>query len=183
MQGTCVLDHFVEGTTAHAVAALVGMNRNMVNRFYLALRQIIVDDMEMAAPLHGEVEVHESYFGSRRKGKRERGAAGKVPVFSLLMRGRRAYAFPIADTKGKGLFRSSSPGWCRTARPHQQLRQLRRELRFDVSPPVYRLQLDFRRGKRPRAPRWRHRELLEPGTAPPEGGGPMAFRANTSTAS
>lgn len=35
----------------------------------------------------GEVKVDESYFGDRRKGKRDRGAAGKVPVFDLLKRG------------------------------------------------------------------------------------------------
>jgi transposase len=32
----------------------------------------------------GEIEVDESYFGGRRKGKRGRGAAGKTPVFGLL---------------------------------------------------------------------------------------------------
>ena len=32
----------------------------------------------------GEIEVDESYFGGRRKGKRGRGAAGKIPVFGLL---------------------------------------------------------------------------------------------------
>ena len=31
----------------------------------------------------GEIEVDESYFGGKRKGKRGRGAAGKVPVFGL----------------------------------------------------------------------------------------------------
>jgi transposase len=30
----------------------------------------------------GEIEVDESYFGGRRKGKRGRGAAGKIPVFA-----------------------------------------------------------------------------------------------------
>jgi transposase len=34
----------------------------------------------------GEVEVDESYFGGKRKGKRGRGAAGKVPVFRILER-------------------------------------------------------------------------------------------------
>jgi transposase len=29
----------------------------------------------------GEIEVEESYFGGKRKDKRGRGAAGKVPVF------------------------------------------------------------------------------------------------------
>jgi transposase len=34
----------------------------------------------------GEIELDESYFGGRRKGKRGRGAAGKVPVFGILER-------------------------------------------------------------------------------------------------
>ncbi len=29
----------------------------------------------------GDIEVDESYFGGKRKGKRGRGAAGKIPVF------------------------------------------------------------------------------------------------------
>ena len=36
--------------------------------------------------LGGEVEADESYFGGKRKGKRGRGAAGKVPVFGILER-------------------------------------------------------------------------------------------------
>lgn len=47
--------------------------------------------------------IPESYFGGRRKGKRGRGAAGKVPVFGLLKRGGKVYAKVIADTKGKTL--------------------------------------------------------------------------------
>jgi len=41
----------------------------------------------VAAPLGGEVEVDESYFGAARMGKRGRGAGGKIPVFGLLKRG------------------------------------------------------------------------------------------------
>jgi transposase len=36
--------------------------------------------------LLGEIELDESYFGGRRKGRRGRGAAGKVKVFGLLER-------------------------------------------------------------------------------------------------
>ncbi|MEW6086683.1 MAG: IS1595 family transposase [Chloroflexota bacterium] len=36
--------------------------------------------------LEGHVEMDESYFGGRRKGKRGRGAGGKVPVFGILER-------------------------------------------------------------------------------------------------
>ncbi len=79
------------------------MNRNTVNRFYLALRQIIAEEMEKAAPLHGkvEVEVDENYFGGRRKEKRGRGAAGKVPVVGLLKRGGHVYTLPIPNVKAK----------------------------------------------------------------------------------
>ena len=34
-----------------------------------------------------EIEVDESYFGGRRKGKRGRGATGKIPVFGILKKG------------------------------------------------------------------------------------------------
>jgi len=98
-----LLEHFVAGTTARAAAELVGVNRNTVNRFYLALRQIIAEEMEKAAPLHGEVEVDESYFGGKRKGKRGRGAAGKVPVFGLLKLGGRVYTLPIPNAKARML--------------------------------------------------------------------------------
>ena len=37
-----LLEHFVAGTTVRAAAELVGVNRNTVNRFYLALRTIVV---------------------------------------------------------------------------------------------------------------------------------------------
>lgn len=38
-----------------------------------------------------EIEVDESYFGSKRKGQRGRGAAGKISVFGLLKRSRKVY--------------------------------------------------------------------------------------------
>ena len=79
------------------------MNRNTVNRFYLALRVIIAGKMEKAAPLYGEVELDESYFGGKRKGKRGMGAAGKVPVFGLLKRGGRVYTLPLPNAKARTL--------------------------------------------------------------------------------
>jgi len=48
-------------------------------------------------------EVEGSYFSGRRKGKRGRGAAGKVPVFGLLKRGGRVYTLPIPNAKAKTL--------------------------------------------------------------------------------
>ena len=34
----------------------------------------------------GELGLDESYFGGKKKGKRGRGAVGKIPVFGLLKR-------------------------------------------------------------------------------------------------
>ena len=45
------------------------------------------------------MEADESYFGGVRKGKRGRGAAGKVAVFSLLKRGGKVYTAIIPNAK------------------------------------------------------------------------------------
>ena len=53
--------------------------------------------------LHGEVDVDESYFGGVRKGKRGRGAAGKIPVFGCLERKGKVYTQIISDVREKTL--------------------------------------------------------------------------------
>ena len=67
----------------------------------MRLREIIAYELEAEseAMFGGEIEVDESYFGGNRKGKRGRGAAGKIPVFGLLKRG------------GKGSIRDSVYGF------------------------------------------------------------------------
>jgi transposase len=45
------------------------------------------------------VEADESYFGGVRKGKRGRGAAGKIAVFGLLKRGGKVYTAIIPNAK------------------------------------------------------------------------------------
>lgn len=51
----------------------------------------------------GEVEADESYFGGVRKGKRGRGAAGKVAVFGLLKRGGKVYMAIIPNARTETL--------------------------------------------------------------------------------
>ena len=86
-----LIEHFVAGTTARCASELVGVNRKTAAYYYHRLREIITEqlDKESTGLFDGEIEVDESYFGGRRKGKRGRGAAGKVPVFGLLKRGGR----------------------------------------------------------------------------------------------
>ncbi len=56
----------------------------------MRLRQLIASK-QPSYELSGEVEADESYFGGMRKGKRGRGAGGKVAVFGLLKRGGKVY--------------------------------------------------------------------------------------------
>ena len=94
-----LLEHFVAGTTARAAAELVGVHRNTAAGFYTRLRHVIAEELATASPVAGEVEVDESYFGGVRKGKRGRGAAGKVPVFGLLKRGGKVYTVVIPNVR------------------------------------------------------------------------------------
>lgn len=86
IQTNRLCEHFVAGTPARTAAELIGVNKNTAVLFYHRLRLIIADQIEDASPIRGEIEVDECYFGGTRKGKRGRGAAGKVPVFGILKR-------------------------------------------------------------------------------------------------
>ncbi len=100
-----LIEHFVSGSTARTTASLIGVHRNTAAYYFHRLRQLIHKTVEDEAPLFGEVEVDESYFGGRRKGKRGRGAGGKVPVFGILKRGGRVYTKVIPDTRSTTLMR------------------------------------------------------------------------------
>jgi len=99
-----LLGHFVAGTPARSAAEIVGVNRHTVTLFYHKLREVIAQRLVCEAPeLCGEVEVDESHFGGVRKGKRGRGAAGKVPVFGLLKRAGKVHAVMIDDARAATL--------------------------------------------------------------------------------
>ena len=99
-----LIKQFVAGVPARTAAELTGVNRNTAILFFHKLRELIASKLAEETPfLSSEVEVDESYFGGVRKGKRGRGAAGKVPVFGLLKRGGRVYAVMIPDAKSRTL--------------------------------------------------------------------------------
>jgi len=103
LQQRRLIEHFVAGTTARTAASLMGVNKSTAAFYFHRLREVIVLETEDRAPLFGEIEADESYFGGHRKGKRGRGAAGKVPVFGLLKRGGKVYARVIPDVRSKTL--------------------------------------------------------------------------------
>ncbi|MDC0336194.1 IS1595 family transposase [Pseudodesulfovibrio sp.] len=97
------IEHFVAGATARSAASLVGVNKTTAAYYFHRLREIIADEESNEGKDFGEFEVDESYFGGKRKGKRGRGAAGKVPVFGILKRGGKVYTQVIPDAKSKTL--------------------------------------------------------------------------------
>lgn len=100
-----LIEYFVSGATARTAAALVDVHRNTAALYFHRLRQLICQAVNDASPFSGEIEVDESYFGGTRKGKRGRGAAGKVPVFGILKRGGRVYTKIIPDVRSATLMR------------------------------------------------------------------------------
>jgi len=100
-----LLEFFVLQVTARSAADLLAINRNSVTLFYHKIREVIVYNLEQEADdiFDGEIELDESYFGGARKGKRGRGAAGKVAVFGLLKRGDKVYTKIVLDTKSDTL--------------------------------------------------------------------------------
>ena len=95
-----LLQFFVAEVTARTAADLVGISYHSARLYYQKIRQVIAYYLEQESEEYfaGEIELDESYFGGVRKGKRGRGAAGKVIVFGLLKRGGRVYAKVVEDT-------------------------------------------------------------------------------------
>lgn len=99
-----LIESFVMQVTARTAADVLGLQPNTAALFYHKLRQVITEKLAAEVGLfEGEVEADESYFGGVRKGKRGRGAAGKVPVFGLLKRGGKVYAVTIPDSSSRTL--------------------------------------------------------------------------------
>ncbi len=93
-----LIEYFVTGATARAAGEVVGVQANTAALFFMRLRQLIASKLP-SYELDGEVEADESYFGGVRKGKRGRGAAGKVAVFGLLKRRGKVFTAIIPNAK------------------------------------------------------------------------------------
>lgn len=86
------------GATARVAGEVVDVQANTAALFFMRLRQLIASKLP-SYELDGEVEADESYFGGVRKGKRGRGAAGKVAVFGLLKRRGKVFTAIIPNAK------------------------------------------------------------------------------------
>lgn len=96
-----LLEFFIAEVTARTAADLLGIQPNSAALFYRKIRQVIMYHLDQDAieVFEGQIELDESYFGGVRKGKRGRGAAGKVAVFGMLKRCGKVYVKIVPDTK------------------------------------------------------------------------------------
>ena len=72
--------------TLRKIDEQTGLSYPTVLKAVHVIRAAILNASPDAELLGGPVEMDESYFGGRRKGKRGRGAAGKISVFGILER-------------------------------------------------------------------------------------------------
>jgi len=89
-----LLKEFCRDTLATETAERIGISRVTVNKVYHLLRVRIyaLAHEEACEVFSDESEIDESYFGAHRvRGKRGRGALGKIPVFGILKRGGKVY--------------------------------------------------------------------------------------------
>ena len=101
-----LLCFFVLEVTARSAADILDIQPNSAILFYRKIRMVISHHLAVAADdevFEGSVELDESYFVGRRKGRRGRGAAGKVVVFGILKRNGRVYTVVVDNTKSDTL--------------------------------------------------------------------------------
>ena len=94
-----LIELFVAGVTARTAAELVSVNKSTAAYYFHRLRLLIFQNSPHLEMFDGEIEADESYFGGHRKGKRGRGAAGKVAVFGLLKRNGQVYTVTVPNTQ------------------------------------------------------------------------------------
>ncbi|MDD1702405.1 MAG: IS1595 family transposase [Methanoregula sp.] len=91
-------------TSVREAGHQLDLSYNTVYDLFDLFRQSIVGmDGESSFILYGEIEMDESYFGGTRKGNRRRGAAGKIPVFGILERGRKVRVKVVQNVTGETL--------------------------------------------------------------------------------
>lgn len=92
-------------TSVREAAKQLDLAYNTVYDLFRLFRKAIARTDTGRFTLSGEIEMDESYFGGKRKGKRGRGAAGKIPVFGILERGGKVRVEAVQDVHGETLLK------------------------------------------------------------------------------
>jgi transposase len=86
----------------------LGIAYNTTHKIYSKIRELIYRfSTRDERVLSGEIEMDESYFGGRRKGRRGRGSRGKIPVFGILERRGKVRVEVVEDVSAESILRSA----------------------------------------------------------------------------
>ncbi|MCR4336512.1 MAG: IS1595 family transposase [Candidatus Omnitrophica bacterium] len=85
------------------IAQQIGLSYPTTLKAIQVIRQAIWHNVTPPDWMNGTVELDESYFGGKRKGKRGRGAANKIPVFGILERNGRVHVQAVKNVKAETL--------------------------------------------------------------------------------
>ena len=87
-----ILWYFSSDIEAVKIAEFTNISEKTINKITKNIRILMSKECEKISKFSGEIEIDESYFGSKRvRGKRGRGAANKTPVFGMLKRDGKVY--------------------------------------------------------------------------------------------
>lgn len=134
-----IVQGFYQQQPAYRLSHDLGVDYKTITRVYQKLREAIYHVAELeGGRMNGEVEMDESYFGGRRKGKRGRGAAGKNVVFGLLERDGKVYTRVVEHVSKEELMaiirkktRKGSVYYTDTFRSYNSLKRLGKHHRLN----------------------------------------------------
>lgn len=99
-----VLHYFSLELSANRTSRELDLSYKSVRSRYMFFREKIAEYcLENFRKLSGELEIDETYFGGKRKGKRGRGAKNKVIVFGILERNGQVYTAIVPDVSAETL--------------------------------------------------------------------------------
>ena len=105
-----VLHHFCLELSARKTAKELDLSYNTVHNKYMFFREKIAENLENNfKKLSGELELDETYFGGKRKGKRGRGAFNKTIIFGILERDGKVYTSVVPDVSDAASRRTARP--------------------------------------------------------------------------
>ena len=99
-----ILYYFYLEISARKTCRELNLNYRLVHRKFMNFRKNIYNFCAAEAnKLNGELELDESYFGGKRKGKRGRGANNKAIVFGILERKGKVYTVIVPNVSKETL--------------------------------------------------------------------------------
>lgn len=107
------MEYFILGVPVYRARFRITCTRDTAERFFRDIRRVLAYHEQFAEPLDGELEMDESPFGGKRKGKRGWGARGKLLVFGIVKRNGRVRLSVV---------------------PNRRYRTLRREIELHTKP-------------------------------------------------